>query len=559
MNSPRHPLSALLLCGLLFLIPNAPAQAGSATWSLNPTNGDWNTAVNWMPNTVPNGPSDTAIFGFSTMTNISTSDQTEVDSIVFSPGASAYTITLAPSEQEFLYISGTGIVNNSGVTQTFVSSDGGFFFHAFYFFNNATAGDLTVFYNPAVEATAWCKTTFLDSSNAGSSTITNGGGPAGFPGQTEFLNQSSAANATIINEGAPTGGVRGTTFFVEDTSAGTATLINNGGTGEGASGGYLELFENFTGGDATFINNGSSVEGAYGGVTDFWGGTMGNATLIANGTLPGLGAGRIVCTFLFTTSTARIELFGTGALDISNNSSLGRFIPVTVGSIEGDGLVLLGGNQLNVGSNDLSTVFTGVIGGNKGSLHKIGPSTLELTGANIFTGRTTIDGGELAVNNMTGSGTGTGPVQVNAARLNGRGTIAGPVTFGTGSGGPGAALGPGRRGGKPDSLTIQSALTFNADATYNCGLNTKSAIADHVVANGVTINGAQFSLLSRGGLALQAGTVLAVIDNIAATPIAGTFANLPDGSTFTAHGNTFQANYEGGDGNDLTLTVMPKH
>ena len=25
--------------------------------------GDWNTAANWMPNTVPNGPSDIATFG----------------------------------------------------------------------------------------------------------------------------------------------------------------------------------------------------------------------------------------------------------------------------------------------------------------------------------------------------------------------------------------------------------------------------------------------------------------------------------------------------------------
>ena len=40
-------------------------------------------------------------------------------------------------------------------------------------------------------------------------------------------------------------------------------------------------------------------------------------------------------------------------------------------------------------------------------------------------------------------------------------------------------------------------------------------------------------------------------------PIIGTFMNLPDGGTITAGNNTFQANYEGGDGNDLTLTVVP--
>ncbi len=41
------------------------------------------------------------------------------------------------------------------------------------------------------------------------------------------------------------------------------------------------------------------------------------------------------------------------------------------------------------------------------------------------------------------------------------------------------------------------------------------------------------------------------------SPIVGTFMNLPDGGTITVGNNTFQADYEGGDGNDLTLTVVP--
>ena len=40
-------------------------------------------------------------------------------------------------------------------------------------------------------------------------------------------------------------------------------------------------------------------------------------------------------------------------------------------------------------------------------------------------------------------------------------------------------------------------------------------------------------------------------------PIAGTFSNLPDGSTFTSNGTSFKANYQGGDGKDLTLKVVP--
>jgi hypothetical protein len=53
------------------------------------------------------------------------------------------------------------------------------------------------------------------------------------------------------------------------------------------------------------------------------------------------------------------------------------------------------------------------------------------------------------------------------------------------------------------------------------------------------------------------GTVAIVINNTAATPIAGEFENLPDGLVFTSEDNTFQVDYEGGDGNDLTLTRIP--
>jgi hypothetical protein len=106
-------------------------------------------------------------------------------------------------------------------------------------------------------------------------------------------------------------------------------------------------------------------------------------------------------------------------------------------------------------------------------------------------------------------------VQVNAGTLGGRGTIAGAVTVGTGSG-AGAVLAPGRRGGKPGyPLTIQSTLNFNSDATYEVGLDTEGAIADQVVANGVTISGAKFSLVHRGRFALTLGTVFTVIDNTA--------------------------------------------
>jgi len=74
----------------------------------------------------------------------------------------------------------------------------------------------------------------------------------------------------------------------------------------------------------------------------------------------------------------------------------------------------------------------------------------------------------------------------------------------------------------------------------------------------VTINSnVPFTFVDTGTGTLTTGTVFTVINNTSANPSFGTFSNLSDGSTFISGGNTFKANYEGGNGNDLTLTVVP--
>src|SRR2546423_8242764 len=216
-----------------------------------------------------------------------------------------------------------------------------------------------------------------------------------------------------------------------------------------------------------------------------------------------------------------------------------------------------------LGSNNLDTTFAGVIqedggtvNGSNGSLTKTGTGSLTLSGASTYEGGTTVTQGAVWVTNTMGSATGTGLVEVNAGILGGKGIIAGAVTVGTGSG-PGAFLAPGAGAQKTNTLTVQGALTIKADGTYSYRVKTKRAEADEVIANGVTIeSGAQFSFKQLGNKQLTAGTVLTAIDNTSADPIAGTFANLPDDSIFTIGNNTYQADYQGGDGNDLTLSVV---
>jgi autotransporter-associated beta strand protein len=253
-----------------------------------------------------------------------------------------------------------------------------------------------------------------------------------------------------------------------------------------------------------------------------------------------------------TGGTATITLNGNAKLDITPHNPPG----VTIGSLAGAGSILLGGNTLTIGSNNQSTTFSGVTQGT-GGMSKTGTGTLTLSGANSYSGGTTVSAGVLNVSNTTGSGTGTGPVNVNTGTLAGSGIIAGVTTIGSGTG---AFLAPAAGGKKQLTLTIQSALTFNSDATYTCTFKAKKnkAKTDKVVANGVTINGgASVNLRGQTQGSLKQGLRLTLISNTSANPISGTFSNLPDGGIVTINGNNFQASYEGGDGNDLTLTVVP--
>jgi hypothetical protein len=78
-----------------------------------------------------------------------------------------------------------------------------------------------------------------------------------------------------------------------------------------------------------------------------------------------------------------------------------------------------------------------------------------------------------------------------------------------------------------------------------------------VFAVGVTINsGARISIDDLGSGTLPPGTVFTIISNTGTALIAGTFSNLPDGAIVNVNGNHLQASYEGGDGNDLTLTAL---
>jgi len=536
-------------------------QAGSAVWKLAPTSEDWNTAANWTPETVPNDPADVATFGNSNTAAISFSAQTHVDSLVFDPGATAFTFSTTEHGLAFF---GAGIVNNSGDEQNFITGlqEGGiieFRNHAtagnaiftvfgdvfqsyVYFYENATAGDATFTnYGGFSGAVTW----FFDTSTAGNATFDNfSGGNGANDGVTVFEGKSTAGTATILCDG-------GGAVFHAHTSAANSTLIANLGT--------IFFLEHASAGEAIVIANGARSSHAGNGVILFLDGdaSAGDATLIATGGHKNGQGGLIAFNGDTRGHKARIQVFDNGTLDLRSHNALA---PMSIGSLEGTGTVALGSNNLSVGRNLLDTTFSGIIesdgnGDAGGSLTKIGVGTLALRGSSTYAGGTTVENGNLLIENSVGSGTGTGAVQVDGGTLGGNGIIGGAVTIGTDEVGH-AILEPGIKG--IGLLTIENTLTFASRGTYRWNVDTIAMAADEIAAAGITIrNGALFSAVPRGTAALPLGTVFTVIDNTAASAILGSFSNLPDGSSLMAGNNTLKASYEGGNGNDLTLTVVP--
>jgi hypothetical protein len=163
----NRSILAAIRCYLLVLVPSI-TYAISAQWDLDPISGDWNTAANWTPMAVPNGPADIARFGLSNTTDVSISANTEVNGITFTAAATnPYTIT--KNSGFTLTISGTGIVNNSGIAQNFVTNGGPFGGAGqISFTNNAPAGNSTIFTNNG-------QTIFHDTSTAANGFFTKGG------------------------------------------------------------------------------------------------------------------------------------------------------------------------------------------------------------------------------------------------------------------------------------------------------------------------------------------------------------------------------------------------
>ncbi len=314
-----------------------------------------------------------------------------------------------------------------------------------------------------------------------------------------------------------------------------------------------------SGGGATTISGGSIVTSITGSTnylirTDTAADSLTINSTIANngGNVAGLvksGAG--ILTLGGTNTYSGTTTIDGGILSISQNVNLGNQVSpgaVTInnGTLQATGT--FGLYQGTAGTNDRAVTLAnnaaiGVTGSNAltihgvvsgtGSLAKVNTGTLILSGANIYTGATTVNAGTLLVNGSLASGS---AVTVNAGGiLGGTGTIGGALTLASGGFvAPGAAGAIGTLAG--------TSFLWNGGGAMNVDLGAAAA-SDLLNLSGAFTKGAaglftfDFSDLS-GGTA--AGTTYTLVDFGSTTFSAADFSASGLSGTFTMNAGNLQ-------------------
>ncbi len=339
---PRKTFISFFTGTLGLILSGSLALAGSATWLATPANNDWNTAGNWTPGGPPNGAADVATFQFSPVNNLSLSADTQISGITFGAGGGTpYTITASPAFA--LTLSGSGITNSSGITQSFVAAGNN---GRILFVNTSNAGFNTVFITSggAISGEVFGITQFRDSANAGQAIFTTNGGTVSgaFGGVTQFFDSSTAGNGSFTNNGGTASGAgSGATLFFDMASAGKANFATNGSTLSDAGGGFTVFFDNSTAGAGTFTNSGGNAPLAPGGVTQFFdSSTAGNGAFTINGGAVSGGSGAVIQFFdlstaangNFTTNGGMLTGEGGGTVEFLDSSTAGNGAFTTNGS-----------------------------------------------------------------------------------------------------------------------------------------------------------------------------------------------------------------------------------
>ena len=372
--------------------------------------------------------------------------------------------------------------------------------------NNGAAFDLRsgVFF-PNLAGTAG-----LTKTTAGTVVITNGGGVDTFTGPVLVsagildLGHSSSSGSFALPSTTVTITNTGVVRLGKDNQIHTnATVIVASGTYELL--GHNEVIRTLILDNGGQIHNGGNVSKTLTVNTnlDFRNGLC-DSKLAGGGVMVKSTGGTVTLTMDNANSGG--TLISGGVLQLGDGSSTNRG-QFGTGPVTNNAAIVL---------NHFSTFTLANTISGSGSLTNLGGSP-SVTGANTYAGNTTVGGGTLFVNNLSGSGTGGGVVNVQSgAGLGGTGIIGGAVNLLSG-----ATLAPGNSA--VGTLTINGNITLGAGSTNSFEVNGTTPANDAVVAGSSVSYGGTLNIAASGTFA--AGQQFVLFSGAGATN-AGNFASL---------------------------------
>jgi fibronectin-binding autotransporter adhesin len=192
-----------------------------------------------------------------------------------------------------------------------------------------------------------------------------------------------------------------------------------------------------------------------------------------------------------------------------------------IGSLMGSRNLNLGGFTVLIGNNNASTTFSGALT-NTGSMTKVGSGTLTLSGANSYTGRTTVSSGTLALSGAGSLGNGNisvaggATLDVSAATIF---TLASGQVLSNSASATANLVGPVNTGSGTISVSF-----VNGTPSFNVGGGSLNLSASTVVAidnTGAALTPGTYLVVSKSGTGTVAGTVPTSV-SVVNGPSAGT-------------------------------------
>jgi autotransporter-associated beta strand protein len=384
------------------------------------------------------------------------------------------------------------------------------------------------------------RTIALNNSTVGGLINNNGTVPLVFNGTFSAAGTSSR---TFTLGGANTGANDFQNILVNPTSPGILTF-----TKADAGTWTLSGANTYTG--QTNINNGTLNAAT---IADSGSSNLGLGTLIrignagSGGTLNYTGAGSTTSRTITIGNNSGTPAAGdTGGATINNNGTTGPLVFTAAnfnttgltGSLAPARTLTLGGS--NTGANEIQGVIAdGLTGTMKTNLTKTGVGTWMLSGANAYTGTTTLNGGRLQLNNASNGGLGSGTLILTSGSLeplNAARTLTNSVT-----------LTAGTVTGSQD-LTINGPLTGTgaADRTLTNNLSSGSTltlstvqVSDNASVRSISFNGTGSTLIN-GVISNGTATTGGIQMTGTGTLTLANTGNNYTGSTIAAGGGTLK-------------------